>query len=90
MSMIVNLISQPSLDTSPIWIPVISKEVGKLQHNSVECVMKLLQLGVSYGQFFWLCSMSFISFVGSAVFMKFLFLDSISVSSELGPGQPSL
>jgi hypothetical protein len=31
MSLIVHLISQPSLDISPIWIPVITAEVKKLQ-----------------------------------------------------------
>jgi hypothetical protein len=33
MSMLVNPISQPSLDISPIWTPVISEEVGKLLHS---------------------------------------------------------
>jgi predicted GIY-YIG superfamily endonuclease len=33
MSLLVNPISQPSLDISPIWIPVISEEVGKLLHS---------------------------------------------------------
>jgi hypothetical protein len=28
MSMIVNLIGQPSLERSHIWIPVINKEIG--------------------------------------------------------------
>jgi hypothetical protein len=41
MLLLVNPISEPSLDISPIWIPVISEEIGKLQHRSV-CFMKLL------------------------------------------------
>jgi hypothetical protein len=35
MSPLSNLISQPSLDISPIWIPVISEEVRKFLHSSV-------------------------------------------------------
>jgi hypothetical protein len=34
-SLLVNTICQPSLDISPIWILVISEEVGKLQQNTV-------------------------------------------------------
>jgi hypothetical protein len=33
MSLLVNPISQPSVDISPIWILVISEEVGRLQQN---------------------------------------------------------
>jgi hypothetical protein len=33
MSLLVNPISQPSLDISPIWITIISEEVGKLLHS---------------------------------------------------------
>jgi hypothetical protein len=35
MSLLANPISQPSLDISPTWIPVICEEAGKLQHSSV-------------------------------------------------------
>jgi hypothetical protein len=35
MAYVAIVISQPSLDFFPIWIPIISKEVGKLQHSSV-------------------------------------------------------
>jgi hypothetical protein len=41
MACVVNLISEPSFDISPISIPIINKEVGKLQSNSVQwsCVI---------------------------------------------------
>jgi hypothetical protein len=35
MSLIDNLISQPSLDISPIWTPIIAAKVRKLQLRPV-------------------------------------------------------
>jgi hypothetical protein len=35
MACLTNLISQPSLDISPIWIPLISNEVSNSQERSV-------------------------------------------------------
>jgi hypothetical protein len=35
MSLLDHLISQPSLDISPIWTPVITGEVKKLQLHQV-------------------------------------------------------
>jgi hypothetical protein len=43
MSLLINPISQPSLDISPIWTPVISEEVGKLLHSWSLCDMTGLQ-----------------------------------------------
>jgi hypothetical protein len=35
MACITNPIGQPNLETSPIWIPLIREEVGKLQGSSL-------------------------------------------------------
>jgi hypothetical protein len=35
MACITNPISQPSLEISPIWIPLIREEVGRLQGSSL-------------------------------------------------------
>jgi hypothetical protein len=35
LACLINPISQPSLDSSPIWIPLISNEVSNSQRNSV-------------------------------------------------------
>jgi hypothetical protein len=54
--LLVNPSSQPSLDTSSTWISVISEEVGKLQHSSLLCFMRLLQFCISYDDFHFLFS----------------------------------
>jgi hypothetical protein len=36
---VANPVSQPSLDISPVWFPIISKEVGKLQSDLTEVIL---------------------------------------------------
>jgi hypothetical protein len=37
MSLLDQPISQPSLDVSPIWTPIIAAEIKKKNYNSVKC-----------------------------------------------------
>jgi hypothetical protein len=46
MSLLDHPISQPSLDISPVWTPVITEEVEKLQ---------LRQVQIEWGNLFLLC-----------------------------------
>jgi hypothetical protein len=51
ISLLVNLIRQPSLDIPPIRIPVISKEVGKLQFADFNVLWELFTFAIHTANF---------------------------------------